>query len=289
MMPLPGPIVVGGVGGSGTRVVAQMLLKLGVYLGRDLNISDDNVWFTVLFRNPGWLARADEAAIQRRMAIFERAMLGEHALSLRDLLGVSRAAVSIAYQNRNWKNVRYLKRIWTFVRAHRVDMGCYAAWGWKEPNTHVYLRQLNAHFPDLRYIHTIRNGLDMAYSANQQQVINWGALAGIELPDLPELLPRASLEYWVKANQTAIEYGQTQLSEHFYLLNFDALCANPSEEIDKLLTWLALPGAITEEQRESLYKLPQTPPSVGRYKQHDLSIHRAESLVAVRALGFPVD
>jgi hypothetical protein len=286
-MPLPGPIAVGGVGGSGTRVVAQILMKLGVYLGRDLNISDDNVWFTVLFRNPRWFARADDATIRRRIAIFDRAMTGQHALSVGDLLVVTRAAASIAYQNRNWKNIRYLKRVWTFARAHHVDRGHYTAWGWKEPNTHVYLRHLNAYFSGLRYIHTIRSGLDMAYSGNQQQLHNWGALAGIDLPESEALLPRASLDYWVAANQTVIEFGRAQLGERFYLLNFDALCSRPQPEIDNLLAWLDLPAA--EEAGESLYGLPQTPPSVGRYKQHDLSIHRAESLAAVREFGFPVD
>ena len=39
--PLPslGPVVVGGVGGSGTRVVARMLIDMGLYVGSDLNPS----------------------------------------------------------------------------------------------------------------------------------------------------------------------------------------------------------------------------------------------------------
>ncbi len=34
---MTGPVVIGGVGGSGARVVAQILLQLNYYLGSDLN------------------------------------------------------------------------------------------------------------------------------------------------------------------------------------------------------------------------------------------------------------
>jgi len=43
------PVVVGGVGGSGTRVIARMLVNLGYYIGDDLNDALDNLWFVLLF------------------------------------------------------------------------------------------------------------------------------------------------------------------------------------------------------------------------------------------------
>ncbi len=47
-----GPVVIGGVGGSGTRVVAAILSTLGFHLGNDLNESMDNLWTTLLFKRP---------------------------------------------------------------------------------------------------------------------------------------------------------------------------------------------------------------------------------------------
>ena len=44
------PVVVGGVGGSGTRVVAQLLIELGFDMGSDLNESLDDLGFTALFK-----------------------------------------------------------------------------------------------------------------------------------------------------------------------------------------------------------------------------------------------
>ena len=46
------PIAVGGVGGSGTRVVANFLEMLGFDMGSDINESLDNLTFTLLFKRP---------------------------------------------------------------------------------------------------------------------------------------------------------------------------------------------------------------------------------------------
>jgi hypothetical protein len=83
---LPGPIVVGGVGGSGTRVIAQILSEIGVYFGADLNRPADNLWFTLLFRRPRWFRRVAErnsAAILAGLDVFERIMTGRLALTPR--------------------------------------------------------------------------------------------------------------------------------------------------------------------------------------------------------------
>ena len=43
-------IAVGGVGGSGTRLIAAFLDRLGIYMGDDQNESLDNLWFNLLFK-----------------------------------------------------------------------------------------------------------------------------------------------------------------------------------------------------------------------------------------------
>lgn len=48
------PIVIGGVGGSGTRMVAGLLQSFDVNLGDALNESLNILWFTLLFRRPSW-------------------------------------------------------------------------------------------------------------------------------------------------------------------------------------------------------------------------------------------
>ncbi len=58
-----GPVFVGGVGGSGTRVFAQILQGLGVQLGPCLNDALDNLWFTSLLKRPEWVRRQRASAV----------------------------------------------------------------------------------------------------------------------------------------------------------------------------------------------------------------------------------
>lgn len=51
--PKPETVAIGGVGGSGTRLIAELFLRMGCYLGPDRNAADDNLWFTLLFRHSG--------------------------------------------------------------------------------------------------------------------------------------------------------------------------------------------------------------------------------------------
>ncbi len=286
---LPCPIVIGGAGGSGTRVVAQMLRDLGVYLGADLNPALDNLWFTVLFRKPVWFRRlygSRDEAIHYRLHRFAQAMQG-HNPNVIDMYIFTRAAIHIAFQDRHWKHARFLRCIPSFARAGRIDLADYAGWGWKEPNAHLYLDLLAEHFPNLHYIHTIRHGLDMAYSANQRQVQRWGAQLGITPPRNAADVPRASLEFWVQANQAAIKTARERLGERFLLLNFDALGRDPAPHVTQLLTFLGLDPAAAD--LDHFTSLPQLPKSVGRYRDHDLSVHDPAMLQAVRDLGFEVD
>ena len=47
-----GPVAIGGVGGSGTRVIAAIVESLGFDPGANLNRPRDDLTFTVLFKRP---------------------------------------------------------------------------------------------------------------------------------------------------------------------------------------------------------------------------------------------
>ncbi|MCK4821383.1 hypothetical protein KA005_36800 [bacterium] len=52
-----GPTVIGALGGSGTRLVSEILIHSSVYFGQDLNIANDNLLFTYLFKHPHRFAK----------------------------------------------------------------------------------------------------------------------------------------------------------------------------------------------------------------------------------------
>ena len=201
-----GPVVIGGVGGSGTRVVAHILSILGYYLGSDLNDSLDNLGFTLLFKRPTWYRNACTQDIMDALHVFEHAMIGtkiQHRLKRQVILT---ALKTMAVSGHDYRGTG--RGLWTIHRALKMlyaphkDPASFHGWGWKEPNTHIYLEHLNDYFPKLHYIHVVRHGLDMAYSTNQAQLFNWGYLFGITaLPECVGQIPVKSLHYWIEANK----------------------------------------------------------------------------------------
>ena len=48
-------IAIGGVGGSGTRVVTEIIINAGFYMGPDIaQYTKDNFWWTTLLKRPLW-------------------------------------------------------------------------------------------------------------------------------------------------------------------------------------------------------------------------------------------
>jgi len=284
---MPGPIAIGGVGGSGTRIIAQILSNLGYYIGDTLNEALDNLWFTILFKRPRWFhAFPTDADIFRALALFERAML--HGLASDISAADSSYIVDLVEQiERSGKSTgasrEHADRL---IRSEKPDFERYLGWGWKEPNSHLFLRQLCQKLDELRYIHVIRHGLDMAFSTNQQQAMNWGRLYGIESPQGCPMHPTAMLDYWIAANTVAIRTGEELLNERFLLINYDSMCTNPHNTLSSLIKLLAID--IPSEQISNLANLPRKPSSAGRFRLHGTRLFSDSQLADVRRLGFDV-
>jgi hypothetical protein len=194
------PVVIGGVGGSGTRVVAELLKELGYYLG-PLNHSNDNIEFGRLFGQSEWFK---ENYKNNKHAIFERLMTFEEGM----------------------------------LKSPDFNHSNYIGWGWKNPPTHIYIEFLNKYFKKIKYIHVIRHGLEMAYSGNQNQLSHWGDLYNIKPSSKVD--PKSSLQYWFASNEKAIRLGQELFNHNFLLINFNHLCVNPQKEISRLIKFLEL-------------------------------------------------
>jgi hypothetical protein len=274
------PIAIGGVGGSGTRLVAQFLLNLGFFLGADLNESNDNLWFTLLFKRREILLVRDEE-IADLVAVFLESMNGSGSLSASQLELVR----GLASANRLAHDAEWLRQRaqslenWT-ARQGRAPV----PWGWKEPNTHVVLNRLAPLLPGMKYVHVIRNGLDMAYSSNQTQLQVWGpAFLGLEKVDTS---PRLSLKYWRAVHLRVLAHGR-RLGDRFLLLNFDRLCASPEESLCILLQFLgAEPDRVT---RDLLLASIRPPQSVGRFRRHPPSDFDPDDVAFARHMGFDTD
>lgn len=257
------PVVVGGVGGSGTRLIAEILISLGVFVGDRLNASYDNLRYAAYSGGVQAQLRAAAARGARTPAVlpdypfdFDAATLSFVEMQLR--------AFAVEMHE-----------------AWRSQSALGSGWGWKVPGMFHLLRPLSAVLGPFKYVHVIRNGLDMAFSANQNQVTNWGWRFGVHAEGTPG--PRHSLTYWVRANRQALtdadRYGVDLL-----LLNFDRLCADPRGGVGRLIDFLGLHAPIDQ----ALVELVRPPASIGRSAHADLRFVTDDDRAALRDFGFIV-
>ena len=143
------PVVVGGVGGSGTRVIAQLLQSLDFDMGSDLNESLDDLSFTALFKRPS-LWPIDQHLSQLKEAL--------------DVYLASRGRKSTSWISQAHQNARVAELLKsTRQKDEWIEAGDLSdreqflttasqpkpLWGWKEPNAHMPLPFLMAALPNM--------------------------------------------------------------------------------------------------------------------------------------------
>lgn len=281
----PGPVVIGGLGGSGTRVIADMLLRLGYDLGSSLNQALDNLWFTLLLKRPAWLNRPPHPdQIYAALDVFVKAIRqGMETASASERAIVQQAMAEHASHERRM-GVRAEEG--NCLLAARQQQSATHKWGWKEPNSQIFLPFLIDQLPGLRYIHVVRHGLDMAFSNNQQQVRNWGGWFGLELDLERTPTPAEQLEYWLRTTRHVLALGKEKLGSRFLVVDFDNTWRSPDRVVDRLLSFLDLTPA--PEIRQQLIGLPRRPQSAGRWKTMSLEQFSQHQLEAVQQLGYEV-
>jgi hypothetical protein len=239
----PDPIVVGATGGSGTRVIASLLQRAGVFMGADVNGAGDSLpiaLFLDLWVNV--YAARSSLFLEEEAQVVEAAM----ARSLHEAI------------------VRHLAT---------APAG---PWGWKEPNSIYVLPFLGGQFPQFRFVHLIRDGRDMVFSDNQGQLTKHGRsyLARAEAEFHGQYERSAAL--WALANLEAADYGERVLGERYLRIRFEDLCTEPVVTIDRLFAFVGSNADADRLARDEI----KPPASLGRWRQEDSRILRRIGRVA---------
>jgi hypothetical protein len=200
----PPPVVIGATGGSGTRVMAQVLQKAGWFMGNRVNPSNEDslpiAWFLTK-----WLK------------------------TLKDFPNVEPAM--LAYARRDFERMIYLHR--------RGISSPDAPWGWKNPRTLWLIPFLVHRFPQLKFIHMIRDARDMMLSENiyfLRQNGHW--LLGPDWWRDPEA---AQLKLWRVSNKRALEFAEHYLKDRYHMVRYEDLCQKPTETISAVMAFLGQP------------------------------------------------
>lgn len=188
------PVIVGAMGGSGTRIVSRFLQSLGFYMGRDLNESDDTMNFVEFYDT--WI----NPYYSRNIIKFD---------------------------------IGLMKRDFVRCFLSYLD-GCSSSTdiGWKNHRSIHVLDFFNELFPRMKFIHVIRDGRDVAYSKTQVQVDRHAkAFLGMHERCSRQL---ASAKVWNLTNRLAYDYGTKNMSRRYFWIKYEDLCRSPVSCLRKI-------------------------------------------------------
>lgn len=268
--------MIGGLGGSGTRLITQCLKEVGYFMGSDLNEADDNLWFTLLFKRIELLSSSAKE-FDELLEIMLNGMSGAREFT-RDQIDLINA---LASKDREQHPASWLKQRKNTLLSKKSELILDTRWGWKEPNSHIVLDRLVDRLENMKYIHVARNGLDMAYSNNKNQLRLWGPHYTHEPFNIS---PDYSLKYWCIIHQRILNIGES-MHPNFLFLNYDDFCLNPGNGIKQLCEFLGLEFNNLKPQLE---KLIIPPNSIGRFKQYGTNLFAEKDVAYVKSLGFDV-
>jgi hypothetical protein len=220
------PIVIGATGGSGTRVVARIVQRAGVFIGTNRNPAEDAREFVEFYDR--WINRFVRRA-EIPMSEPEIALMDE---DFRDCLTRHRALIP-ADQH---------------------------AWGWKEPRSIYLVPFFHERFAGMKFIHVLRDGRDMALSANQNQLRKHGdAILDHSHDGLPPSVRAAAL--WNRINSAAADYGEPVLGACSLRVRFEDLCKDPEIVIKTIYVFLGCDENACPATTEV-----RPPESIGRWR-----------------------
>jgi hypothetical protein len=240
----PQPVVIFGTGGSGTRVLQVLTDHSGYYLGTNLNRAGDALdighfmrrWLDRYLGKSDWIGKMVEGSGSDQPAFgYPLAMAEDFAATLSE---------------------------------HRDDLDDPAArWGWKAPRTILIFPFVHELFPGMRAIHLVRDGRDMAYSRNQQQMRRHAPqLLDPSQNEQPE--PVRSIAFWSRVNLAAARYGEARLGDNYMRMRYEDVCGDPATAVVQLLDFIDSSASRESMQEVAKEKIrPST--SIGRWREHD--------------------
>jgi hypothetical protein len=216
LAPLGSPVIVFSASHSGSRLLALMLQRLGVFIGSRLNVSEDSLDVFDLVR---YLVEAHAPDYSR--------LFNEGDPLLRD------------------------KALAAFA-AHLTDRPAGQRWGWKLPETSHVMPVMARLFPQARCIHLIRDGRDVAFSPflapkapfwrkiyfNDARIYAWQghSMTQRAYRNHGHLFNAAR---WVNSVTLGRAHG-AMLGERYLEMRYEALVADPVAEMARLAAFLGV-------------------------------------------------
>lgn len=225
-----GPNIIGGTGGSGTRVIARITQQGGLFLGTNRTITEDNFELGMYLK------------LREIIVHYQSPMLAEK--------------YTLAIQLMRSGFCKYLEAL--------NSNQSLQSWGWKIPTSIFALPFLHKQFPKIKTIHLVRDGRDMAYSKNQNQLTRLGPFI-LNSEELSWSKPLKSIALWSKLNLLAAEYGEKYMPTQYLRIRFEDLCTRPVPTIERIFDFFGLSGDVPQIAQSEV----TSPESLGRWRNQD--------------------
>jgi len=224
------PCIIGATGGSGTRVFARIVRAGGMFIGSRVAETEDAVPFRSYFDR--WVnAYMDHTA-----------RWSEYAPRIEDLMAEELPELL----QEHFKSI---------LPAGQV-------WGWKAPRSIYLLPFWSRIFPRVRFLHVVRDGRDMAFSTNQNQVLRHsGSL--LQVGEEALSLPSRAMLLWSRLNLMAAQFGESHLGDRYFRVRFEDLCREPHAIIRQMYDFLGLKGDVDRVAGEEV----RPPTSLGCWRR----------------------
>lgn len=236
------PLVVVGTPGSGTRVFARLAEAAGRDMGAHQTEANDAFAF-FWFANR-WCARvypAWESGARIDAAEFEA-------------------------------------ELQPCLEAHLSETEPGAAWGWKQPRSLYMLPALRQVFPRMRVVHVVRDGRDVAFSAEPNVKLAGRFVVPESAADRPQEVKVAYV--WDGPNRLAADFGERELGERYLRLSLEQVCREPEETASRLAAFAG--GEPIDPER--VHAIVQPPASLGRWRAKDPALVAEIARVAAEGL-----
>lgn len=214
-LPTRSPLIATGRGGSGTRLLSEVLLAQGVHLGDQLNPSGDSVqWADILYE-----------------------------MALANLKGHS------SPWSGSWRSELLHRARWLCKDLHPSQ-----PWGFKLPEAMLVLHELLEAWPSAQIIHLIRHPLDTCLRRTHMTSRTTNPVGSAMLQVAYDKLgltqdPQTDEPHWRNAVSWWYQLDLLQRTKHYFSnrileIRYEDLCDSPQATADRLAKDLGLPGTV---------------------------------------------
>lgn len=232
------PLIVLGMHRSGTSLMVRLLADLGIHMGSWLSRDAESVHFQ-------WLNRRIYGAAGSKWAAVE---------------GLQRAMESAAFVDRQAEATRrtlfqghpllfkgsLLPDFFGRERWTKVCAGDALPWGWKDPRTTLTFPIWTRIFPNARWVHMVRNGVDVAISIHRRSQKQQRKLRNRLLPY--DYSP-ATLDFgycfrlWEHYLSFALAHQELIPPQQYMELRYEELLAEPEASLQRITAFAGFPVA----------------------------------------------